>query len=176
MFLLFFHEELFILVYIGSLVNKVNPWCIVNDSNNIKNKIGGKKIFLRLATLSSSNLIRNMKLGTKVQLIDAKFWIDFHLISYNRATRSFFLCFLFFFYFVFLLYRYGQVMQSCMKKVVFLVLFFSRNISKTAETILIKKIGRNQGISVYKKALISEHRKIIFFEILIILAKCLLVC
>ena len=28
-----------------------------------------------------------------------------------------------------------------------------------AETILIKKIGRNHGISVYKKALISEHRK-----------------
>ena len=35
---------------------------------------------------------------------------------------------------------------------------FFRNISKTAETILIKKIGRNDGISVYKKALISEHR------------------
>ena len=39
----------------------------------------------------------------------------------------------------------------------FLLLF--RNISKTAETILIKKIGRNHRISVYKKALISEHRK-----------------
>ena len=36
---------------------------------------------------------------------------------------------------------------------------FFRNISKTAETILIKKIGRNHGISVYKKALINEHRK-----------------
>ena len=34
-----------------------------------------------------------------------------------------------------------------------------RNISKTAETIFIKIIGRNHGISVYKKALISEHRK-----------------
>ena len=36
---------------------------------------------------------------------------------------------------------------------------FFRNISKTAETILIKKIGRNHSISVYKKALICEHRK-----------------
>ena len=35
---------------------------------------------------------------------------------------------------------------------------FFRNISKTAETILIKKIGRNHGISIDKKALISEHR------------------
>ena len=52
---------------------------------------------------------------------------------------------------------------------------FFRNISKTAETILIKKIGWNHGISVYKKVLISEHGKIIFFEILIILSKCLLV-
>ena len=40
----------------------------------------------------------------------------------------------------------------------FLASFF-QNISKTAATILMKKIGRNQGISVYKKALISEHRK-----------------
>ena len=38
-------------------------------------------------------------------------------------------------------------------------LLFFRNISKTAETILIKKIGRNHGITVYKKSLISEHRK-----------------
>ena len=37
--------------------------------------------------------------------------------------------------------------------------FFFRNISKTAETILIKKIERNHGISVYKKAVISEHPK-----------------
>ena len=41
---------------------------------------------------------------------------------------------------------------------------FFRNISKTAETILIKKIGRNHGISVYKKALISEHRKNYIFR------------
>ena len=46
-----------------------------------------------------------------------------------------------------------------MKKVGFLLLFFFQNISKTAETILIEKIGRNHGISVHKKALISEHRK-----------------
>ena len=36
---------------------------------------------------------------------------------------------------------------------------FFRNISKAAETILIKKIGRNHGISVYTKAFMSEHRK-----------------
>ena len=36
---------------------------------------------------------------------------------------------------------------------------FFRNISKTAQSILIKKIGRNHGISVYKKAPINEHRK-----------------
>ena len=41
---------------------------------------------------------------------------------------------------------------------------FFRNISKTSETILIKKIGRNHGISVYKKALISEHRKNYIFR------------
>ena len=44
------------------------------------------------------------------------------------------------------------------EKSVFFPSFF-RNISKTAETILIKKIERNHGISVYKKALISEDRK-----------------
>ena len=52
---------------------------------------------------------------------------------------------------------------SCMKKVFFVASFF-RNISKTAETILIKKIGRNPGISVYKKALISKHRKNYIFR------------
>ena len=41
---------------------------------------------------------------------------------------------------------------------------FFRNISKTAETMLIKKIGRNHGVSVYKKALISEHRKKYIFR------------
>ena len=44
------------------------------------------------------------------------------------------------------------------EKRVFFPSFF-RNISKTAETILIKKIGQNHGILVYKKALISKHRK-----------------
>ena len=37
--------------------------------------------------------------------------------------------------------------------------YFCFAFSKTAETILIKIIGRNQGISVYKKALISKQRK-----------------
>ena len=41
---------------------------------------------------------------------------------------------------------------------------FFRNISKTAETILIKKIRWNDGISVYKKSLISEHRKNYIFR------------
>ena len=36
---------------------------------------------------------------------------------------------------------------------------FFRNISEMAETILIKKIGRNRGISVYKKDQINKHRK-----------------
>ena len=45
-----------------------------------------------------------------------------------------------------------------MKKVFFFASFF-RNISKTAETILIKKIGRNHSISLYKKSLKSEHQK-----------------
>ena len=54
---------------------------------------------------------------------------------------------------------------------------FFRNISKTAKNILIKKIARNHGISVYKKALISDHKKKnIFFEIKTVLSKCLLVC
>ena len=33
-----------------------------------------------------------------------------------------------------------------------------------AETILIKKIGQSHGILVYKKALISEHRKNYIFR------------
>ena len=44
------------------------------------------------------------------------------------------------------------------------VFFFLEISQKTAETILIKKIGRNHGISVYKKALISEHRKDYIFR------------
>ena len=50
------------------------------------------------------------------------------------------------------------------KKCVFFFASFFRNISKTAETILIKKIRRNHGISVYKKALIGEHRKNYIFR------------
>ena len=41
---------------------------------------------------------------------------------------------------------------------------FFRNISKTAEIILIKKIGQNHSISLYKKALISERRKNYIFR------------
>ena len=41
---------------------------------------------------------------------------------------------------------------------------FFRNISKTAETILIKKIEQSHGISVYKKALISQHQKNYIFR------------
>ena len=41
---------------------------------------------------------------------------------------------------------------------------FFQNISKTDENILIKKFGRSHNISVYKKALISEHRKNYIFR------------
>ena len=62
-----------------------------------------------------------------------------------------------------------------MKKVGFFASFF-RNISKMAEASSITKIGRNHGILVYKKRVIkSDHRKIIFYEILMILSKCLLI-
>ena len=50
------------------------------------------------------------------------------------------------------------------EKSVFFFASFFRNISKTAETISIKKIGRNHSFSVYKKALISEHRKNYIFR------------
>ena len=53
---------------------------------------------------------------------------------------------------------------------------FFRNMSKSAQTVLIKKIGRNHGTSVYIKALKVNIEKIIFFEIIIVLSKCLLVC
>ena len=45
-----------------------------------------------------------------------------------------------------------------MKKWIFFASFF-RNISKTAEIILLKKIGINHGVLLYKKALMNEHRK-----------------
>ena len=48
-----------------------------------------------------------------------------------------------------------------LKKVFFLLRFFKIS-QKTAEIILIKKIGQNHG--VYKKALINEHRKNYFFR------------
>ena len=60
-------------------------------------------------------------------------------------------------YFYFTRQEMVKYCNRAWKKVVFASFF--RNISKTAETIWIKKIGRNHGISVYKKAFISEHRK-----------------
>ena len=60
-------------------------------------------------------------------------------------------------------YRVWSSIVIVHEKSVFLASFF-RNISKTAETILIKKIGRNHGISNYKKVLISEHRKNYIFR------------
>ena len=57
-------------------------------------------------------------------------------------------------------YFTSQVLQSCRKKVIFSSFF--RNISKTAETILIKKIAQNHRISVYKKARTSKKLLYIF--------------
>ena len=54
-----------------------------------------------------------------------------------------------------------------MKKVLFCFVFLLRffEISqKTAEIILIQKIGPNHDISVYKKAQLSEHRKNYIFR------------
>ena len=61
------------------------------------------------------------------------------------------------FIFYFIIHGVVKYCNRAWKKCFFSFLF--RNISNTAETILIKKIGRNHGISVYKKPLISEYRK-----------------
>ena len=64
----------------------------------------------------------------------------------------------------------GRVWSSIIivhEKSVFFLPSFFRNISKTAETILIKKkklAETMHDISVYKKSLISEHRKNFFFQ------------
>ena len=50
-----------------------------------------------------------------------------------------------------------------MKKSVIFASFF-RNISKTAEKVLINKIEQNHTVLVYKKALMSEHRKNYIFR------------
>ena len=57
-------------------------------------------------------------------------------------------------YHIVLLYRtrYGQVLQSCMKKSGFMHLFF-RNISKTAETILFQKLGKTMWFGLQLGAL-----------------------
>ena len=65
-------------------------------------------------------------------------------------------------YFFTLPYKVWSSIVIVHEKSGFLLLFF-RNISKTAETILIKKIGRNHGISIYKKAL-CEHGKNYIFQ------------
>ena len=62
---------------------------------------------------------------------------------------------------------YGKVKwMATSERVNFLFFFasFFQNISKTAETILTEKIGRNHDILVYKKALINEHRKNYIFR------------
>ena len=55
----------------------------------------------------------------------------------------------------------------------FFALYF-RNNPKTAKTNLITKIEQIHVVSAYNKTLYSEHRKIIFEEVLIILSKCML--
>ena len=57
----------------------------------------------------------------------------------------------------------GQVFESYMKKTVFLLLFFSKYL-KNGWNYSRKKIVRNHDISVYKKALISGHRKNYIFR------------
>ena len=42
--------------------------------------------------------------------------------------------------------------------------FIFRNTTKTAETILIKKVERKHGIFAYKKDLMNEHRKNYIFR------------
>ena len=67
--------------------------------------------------------------------------------------------------FIFILpYReWSSIVIAHEKSGVFFASFF-QNISDTAETILIKKIGRSHAILLYKKALISEHRKNYIFR------------
>ena len=71
-------------------------------------------------------------------------------------------------FFIFKLYSSLQGMvkycNRAWKQCFFFFCLFFRNISKTAEIILIKKIWRNHDISVNKKALISEHRKNYIFR------------
>ena len=68
-----------------------------------------------------------------------------------------------YFFFSTLPYRVWLSIVIVHEKSGFFASFF-RNISKTGGTILIKKIGRNYGNSVYKKALISEHIKNYIFR------------
>ena len=81
----------------------------------------------------------------------------------------------FFFFFTLPYSVWSNIVIVHEKSVFFFFASFFRNILKNGWNILIKKIRRNHGISVYKKALVSEHRKIIFFEIITVLSKCRLV-
>ena len=53
--------------------------------------------------------------------------------------------------------------NRALKKWVFLLLFFEIS-QQRLKLFLLKKIGRNHGISLYKKALISQHRKNYIFR------------
>ena len=63
-------------------------------------------------------------------------------------------------YFTLLSIEYTCESNKCF----FCFFFFEIFISKTADTIYIKKIERNHGVLVYKKALISEYRKNYIFR------------
>ena len=66
-------------------------------------------------------------------------------------------------YFFTLQHRVWTCIVIVHEKCVFSFVFF-RNISKTAERILLKKIERNHSILVYKKSLVIEHQKITFLR------------
>ena len=51
-----------------------------------------------------------------------------------------------------------------MKKVLFFLVLFFEISKKRLKLYFDKKIGRNHGISIYKKALISEHQKNYIFR------------
>ena len=111
-----------------------------------------------------------VKMLSKNRLIQTNVFYNFRLLLLFFRLKHLYLSI-----FITLPHRIWSSIVIMHEKSSFFVSFF-RNISKTAETILIKKIGLNHGISVYKKALISEHQKIIFFEIITVLSKYLLFC
>ena len=88
-----------------------------------------------------------------IQVYKKYYWIIKARLALDGRTRFLFT----------LPYRVWSSILIVHEKRFFLLLFF-QNISKTAATTLIKKIGQNHGISVYKKVLISEHRKNYIFR------------